>query len=126
MTARDWLEEHEMSADGDCVLRRVLHANGRSKAFINGFNATLLQLRALCDQLVDIHGQHEHQSLQRPPVQRQLLDAFLGDATLLGEVRHKYEAYHGLLERLRDSRSGIQARQQRIDLWGYTAMSSTS
>ena len=118
VTARDWLEEHEMSADGDCVLRRVLHANGRSKAFINGFNATLLQLRALCDQLVDIHGQHEHQSLQRPPVQRQLLDAFLGDATLLGEVRHKYEAYHGLLERLRDSRSGIQARQQRIDLLG--------
>ena len=116
--ARDWLEEHEMSADGDCVLRRVLHANGRSKAFINGFNATLLQLRALCDQLIDIHGQHEHQSLQRPPVQRQLLDAFLGDATLLDEVRHKYEAYNGLLRHLRDAESGSRERQQRIDLLG--------
>jgi len=116
--ARDWLEEHEMSADGDCVLRRVLHANGRSKAFINGFNATLLQLRALCDQLIDIHGQHEHQSLQRPPVQRQLLDAFLGDTILLDEVRHKYEAYNGLLRHLRDAQSGFQERQQRIDLLG--------
>jgi DNA repair protein RecN (Recombination protein N) len=116
--ARDWLDEHEMSADGDCVLRRVLHANGRSKAFINGFNATLLQLRALCDQLIDIHGQHEHQSLQRPPVQRQLLDAFLGDTTLLDEVRHKYEAYNGLLRHLRDAQSGFQERQQRIDLLG--------
>jgi DNA repair protein RecN (Recombination protein N) len=116
--ARVWLEEHEMSADGDCVLRRVLHANGRSKAFINGFNATLLQLRALCDQLIDIHGQHEHQSLQRPPVQRQLLDAFLGDTSLLDEVRHKYEAYNGLLRHLRDAQSGSQERQQRIDLLG--------
>ena len=117
-TARDWLEEHEMGADGDCVLRRVLHANGRSKAFINGFNATLQQLRALCDQLIDIHGQHEHQSLQRPPVQRQLLDAFLGDTILLDEVRHKYEAYNGLLRHLRDAQSGFHERQQRIDLLG--------
>ena len=116
--ARDWLQEHEMSADGDCVLRRVLQANGRSKAFINGFNATLPQLRALCDQLIDIHGQHEHQSLQRPQVQRQLLDAFIGDTTLLDEVRHKYEAYHGLQRRLDDARSGTQERQQRIDLLG--------
>jgi DNA repair protein RecN (Recombination protein N) len=116
--ARNWLEEHEMSADGDCVLRRVLHANGRSKAFINGFNATLQQLRALCDQLIDIHGQHEHQSLQRPQVQRQLLDAFLGDTTLLEQLRHKYKAYHELQRRLHEAQSGTQERQQRIDLLG--------
>jgi len=114
--ARDWLAEHEMNADADCVLRRVLHANGRSKAFINGYNATLLQLRALCDLLIDIHGQHEHQSLQRPQVQRQLLDAFLGEPALLDAVRQKYETYHALLKRLRDARSGTQQRQQRIDL----------
>jgi len=76
--AHDWLAQHEMDADGECVVRRVLHASGRSRAFINGYNATLMQLRALCDRLLDIHGQHEHQSLQLPQVQRQLLDAFLG------------------------------------------------
>ena len=90
--ARDWLAEHEMSADGDCVLRRVLHANGRSKAFINGYNATLMQLRELCDCLIDIHGQHEHQSLQRAQVQRQLLDAFVGDSALQDDVRRAVAA----------------------------------
>jgi DNA repair protein RecN (Recombination protein N) len=114
--ARAWLDEHEMDAAGECVLRRVLHANGRSKAFINGYNATLLQLRSLCDLLVDIHGQHEHQSLQRPRVQRQLLDAFLGDTALLAAVRQKYEAYHALQRRLRVAQSDTQQRQQRIDL----------
>ena len=118
VTARDWLDRHEMNADGDCVLRRVLHANGRSKAFINGYNATLQQLRELCDQLVDIHGQHEHQSLQRPQVQRQLLDAFLADSELIDAVKLKYQAYHDLEKRLCNAHSGTQERQQRIDLLG--------
>jgi DNA repair protein RecN (Recombination protein N) len=114
--ALDWLAEHEMSADGECVVRRVLHANGRSKAFINGYNATLLQLSELCDRLVDIHGQHEHQSLQRPQVQRQLLDAFLGEPALIETVRHKYAAFEDTERRLREARSGSQEREQRIDL----------
>ncbi len=114
--AEEWLAQHEMNADGDCVLRRVLHANGRSKAFINGYNATLMQLRALCDCLVDIHGQHEHQSLQRPQVQRQLLDAFLGDPGLADKVRIKYKALHELTQHLQDARGGSLEREQRIDL----------
>lgn len=111
-----WLEENEMSADGECVIRRVLSANGRSKAFINGYNATLIQLRSLCDMLIDIHGQHEHQSLQKPQVQRQLLDAFLGEPALLDEVAQKYAVYHELQQRLQQARSGSQEREQRIDL----------
>jgi len=116
--ARAWLAEHEMSADGDCVLRRVLHANGRSKAFINGYNATLMQLRELCDSLIDIHGQHEHQSLQRPQVQRQLLDAFVGDSVLQDDVRSKYRAWQELEQKLRAAQAGSRERQQRIDLLG--------
>jgi DNA repair protein RecN (Recombination protein N) len=116
--ARDWLLQHEMDADGECVLRRVLHANGRSKAFINGYNATLIQLRALCDLLLDIHGQHEHQSLQLPQVQRQLLDALLGEHALLDEIRHKFDAWQDLQRRLNEARSGTREREQRIDLLG--------
>jgi len=115
-SAQHWLTQHEMTADGDCVLRRVLHANGRSKAFINGYNATLMQLRALCDCLVDIHGQHEHQSLQRPQVQRQLLDAFLGDPNLADQVKNEYRSWHELKQRLRDAMGGSLEREQRIDL----------
>jgi len=114
--ASGWLAENEMSADGECVIRRVLYANGRSKAFINGCSATLTQLRNLCDMLVDIHGQHEHQSLQKPRVQRQLLDSFLGERGLLDEVRRKYQHYRLLQQRLGQARSGAQEREQRIDL----------
>jgi len=117
-TAHDWLAQHEMDAEGECVLRRVLHANGRSRAFINGCNATLMQLRALCDRLLDIHGQHEHQSLQLPQVQRQLLDALLGEPALLDEVRQKFDAYRSLQRRLDEAQSGTREREQRIDLLG--------
>ncbi len=113
-----WLAEQEMNADGECLVRRVLHANGRSKAFINGFNATLAQLRTLCDKLIDIHGQHEHQSLQVPLVQRQLLDAFLGEHSLLDEVQQKYVHYRALEQRLEQAQSGSREREQRIDLLG--------
>ena len=114
--ASAWLDENEMSADGECVIRRVLYANGRSKAFINGYNATLAQLRSLCDMLVDIHGQHEHQSLQKSQVQRQLLDAFIGEPALLAEVAKKHQACHALQLRLQQARSGSQEREQRVDL----------
>ncbi len=111
-----WLADNEMDAGGECLVRRVLYANGRSKAFINGYNATLQQLRALCDMLIDIHGQHEHQSLQKPQVQRQLLDAFIGEPVLVDEVRRKHGEFSALEKRLRDAQSGSQEREQRIDL----------
>lgn len=114
--AQQWLVENEMQADGECLIRRMLLANGRSKAFINGSNATLVQLRQLCDQLIDIHGQHEHQSLQKPQVQRELLDAFIGDSQLLGQLADKHARYHELEQRLQQAQSGAQQREQRVDL----------
>jgi len=116
--AHGWLTDNEMGAAGECVIRRVLHANGRSKAFINGYNATLMQLRALCDLLIDIHGQHEHQSLQLPQIQRQLLDAFLGDPGLVDQVRQKFTEFRALQQRFEQAQSGSLEREQRIDLLG--------
>ena len=116
--AHRWLTDNEMSAAGECVIRRVLHVNGRSKAFINGYNATLMQLRALCDRLIDIHGQHEHQSLQLPQVQRQLLDAFLGDRNLVDQVGQKFADYRAQQQRFEQAQSGSREREQRIDLLG--------
>jgi DNA repair protein RecN (Recombination protein N) len=74
-----WLDEHEFgAADGSLMLRRVVDNGGRSKAFINGVTATVAQLRELGEMLVDIHGQHAHQSLLKPDAQRELLDAHAG------------------------------------------------
>jgi DNA repair protein RecN (Recombination protein N) len=73
--ATAWLEQHEFAVDeGGALLRRVIDNAGRSKAYINGVAATASQLRELGDLLVDIHGQHAHQSLLKSDAQRALLD----------------------------------------------------
>ena len=69
-----WLAEHELTSDeGGCMLRRVIDASGRSRGFINGRTATLAQLREAGEFLVDIHGQHAHQSMLKADAQRALL-----------------------------------------------------
>ena len=60
-----WLEEHALDQDDECLLRRVVNADGRSRAFINGNAVTVQQLKSLGELLLDIHGQHFHQSLGR-------------------------------------------------------------
>jgi len=73
--ASDWLAANEMASDGSvALLRRTVDAGGRSKAFINGSPATLAQLRELGELLVDVHGQHAHQSLLKASAQQRLLD----------------------------------------------------
>ncbi|OIR15587.1 DNA repair protein RecN [mine drainage metagenome] len=74
-----WLREQEMEGDeGACLLRRTLEASGRSRGFINGRSATVQQLREAGEHLIDIHGQHAHQSLLRTDAQRDLLDSQAG------------------------------------------------
>jgi DNA repair protein RecN (Recombination protein N) len=87
-----WLREQELEGDaGVCLLRRVLDAGGRSRGFINGRSATLQQLREAGDQLLDIHGQHAHQSLVRADAQRVLLDGYAGMA---GSAEQAAALYH--------------------------------
>ena len=74
-----WLRDQALEGDpGVCLMRRVIDASGRSRGFINGHPVTLAQLREAGEFLIDIHGQHEHQSLGRAAMQRELLDAFGG------------------------------------------------
>lgn len=82
-----WLRENEMDDDGECQLRRVIRADGGSRAWINGRPATLGQLTELGGLLVEIHGQHEHQALLDRGQQLALLDAFGRHDPLLAEVR---------------------------------------
>jgi DNA repair protein RecN (Recombination protein N) len=84
--ARQWLADQELDDDGDCQLRRVIRADGGSRAWINGRPATLGQLGALGEQLVEIHGQHEHQALLSRRHQMELLDGFAGHLALVDEV----------------------------------------
>jgi DNA repair protein RecN (Recombination protein N) len=95
-----WLAEHDFEGDeGEVLLRRVLDAQGRSRAYVNGHPATLAQLAELGERLVDLHGQHAHQSLGQAEAQRALVDAFGGFATLAREVAAAWRAWRTAVER---------------------------
>ncbi|AZY50055.1 DNA repair protein RecN [Bordetella avium] len=96
----DWLTERELEPAEELSLRRVIDAHGRSRAFINGLPATVTQLRELGEELVDIHGQHAHQSLMRPEAQRELLDAHGGHAELRQTVAQAWKRWRGLVRQL--------------------------
>lgn len=89
-----WLDKHEFANDdGSVLLRRVIDNAGRSKAFINGITATAAQLRELGERLVDIHGQHAHQSLLKTDAQRVLLDNLAGLQDAVKTVDAAYKAW---------------------------------
>ena len=95
-----WLEEQDLAGDeGVCLLRRVLEVGGRSRGFINGRSATLQQLREAGEQLLDIHGQHAHQSLLRPDAQRVLLDGYAGLENEAAAVGAQYKDWQALRRR---------------------------
>jgi DNA repair protein RecN (Recombination protein N) len=97
--ARRWLAENDLAGDdGACLLRRVIEASGRSRGYINGRPATLTQLREVGELLVDIHGQHEHQSVARAGAQRELLDAYGSLADAARQVGELYRAWRGRRE----------------------------
>jgi DNA repair protein RecN (Recombination protein N) len=92
-----WLVESELTGDpGTVILRRSIDRGGRSRCFINGRAVTLAQLKAAGEHLVDIHGQHEHQSLLRPAAQRALLDSHAGNEELVRQTSESYRAWKRL------------------------------
>lgn len=93
---RELLEQADLVEDDVCLLRRVIDPSGRSRAWVNGRPATVQQLRSLGDLLVDIHGQHEHQSLSKPHSQRALLDAYGGAKQLAEQVDADWHAWQSV------------------------------
>ncbi|VXC43727.1 recombination and repair protein [Pseudomonas sp. 8BK] len=85
--ARAWLAERDLDNDGPCILRRVITAEGRSRGYINGSPCPQGDLKALGELLIDIHCQHEHQSLLKPDTHRRLLDEYAGSQELARQVQ---------------------------------------
>ena len=107
-----WLDESGFAADdGSLILRRVIDAGGRSRAFINGSAAPLTQLKEAADFLLDIHGQHAHHALLRPQVQREVLDAFAGAQPLVAAVGADWHHWQAARQRRLDAESHSQSRQ---------------
>lgn len=118
--AAQWLQARALDTeDGDCLLRRVVSADGRSKAFINGSPATLSDCAALGQLLVDIHSQHAHQSLLRSATQRQLLDAYAGAEPLADAVKVIATNHKGLAHDYARITGQSDADNARRDLLAY-------
>ncbi|HET7314351.1 DNA repair protein RecN [Salinisphaera sp.] len=117
--ATAWLADHELDADEECVIRRVVAREGRSRGWINGTPMPVRELRSLGECLVDIHGQHAHQSLLKRDTQRALLDQYGEHETALAAVADaatRLRATRRAIERIeqRDSRG-----ESRLDLLRY-------
>jgi DNA repair protein RecN (Recombination protein N) len=117
--ARAWLAERDLDSERECHLRRVVASNGRSRNYINGVPQPAQALRELGELLVDIHGQHEHQSLLRRDSQRQLLDDYAGNQALVTELEGHYRTWNRLRQELRDLRQASNERDARFDILRY-------
>lgn len=123
---QSWLADNDLAGDeGVCLLRRVIESGGRTRGFVNGHPATAAQLREAGDFLVDIHGQHQHQSLSRPATQRALTDAYGGleaQAAAVAEAwrdwqrrREERLAFEGNAAAVGAERERLEWQQQDLD-----------
>jgi DNA repair protein RecN (Recombination protein N) len=113
-----WLDERDLSGDpGQLVLRRTIDRSGRSRCFINGHSATLAQLKEVGEWLVDLHGQHAHQSLLRTVAQRDLLDSQAGSELLARETAQAYRDWKRLEEVAAEANAQFAQREaERVDI----------
>jgi DNA repair protein RecN (Recombination protein N) len=126
-----WLNEHELDDDGQCLIRRTVSSEGRSKGYINGRPVPMQSLRELGEQLVDIHGQHAHQSLLKRDVQRQVLDDLAINACKTGKtktdsheklLRHtaeQFRRWQQLKQELAQLQASKTQREDRLELLRY-------
>ncbi len=119
--AQQWLREQKMddeaAAGESLLLRRVIDSNGRSRAYLNGTPATVQQVREIAESLVDIHGQHAHQSLLRSDAQRNLLDSHAKLTPLQEDVSAAWSLWRSARQQLEAASSDVeQLTQERAQL----------
>jgi DNA repair protein RecN (Recombination protein N) len=110
--ARQWLTENDMDDENECLIRRVVSSEGRSKAYINGTPVALQQLKILGQFLLSIHGQHAHQQILKSENQRELLDNFAEHGPLLTKVAR---CYSQLQQKKKQYQQLLASQQQRAD-----------
>lgn len=112
---KQWLVDNELDDDGQCMIRRTISDDGRSKAYINNRPVNLQTLQGLSRQLVEIHGQHAHLTLLDSEEQRRLLDGFAGNQGLLDDLNNCYQNWkqaHKQLQQLLKAGSDQAEREE--------------
>ncbi len=128
--AKQWLEDNELDDEQQCIIRRIVNQDGRSKAYINNRPVTLQTLHALSEKLVEIHGQHAHLTLLDPEEQRrlldefaaqqqQILDNFANNQPLLNQVNDLYREWHKANKQLTSLKKAGKDQTEREELLRY-------
>jgi len=114
-----WLTEQELDDETQCYLRRTVTSEGRSKAYINGYPVAANQLKTLGSFLIDIHGQHEHQSLLSGNKQLELLDAYANHPKLLNQTQTDFKHWQGLKRQLQQVQDEQADYQSKLELLSF-------
>ncbi len=117
--ATQWLADHSMDRDDECILRRVVTRDGKSRAYVNDTPVTVRNLRELGQLLVNIHGQHDHQLITLPDTQRAILDDFGQCNTLMEKVRDVCNKWSEKNQQLSTIKERLAARGDRLDTLRY-------
>src|SRR5579863_10190153 len=117
--ATAWLESQAIAHNGDLVVRRVIGADGRSRAYVNGQMVPMQALREVAEFLIEIHGQQEFQRLVNRGAQREMLDDTLADPNLVHVVSDLYERYRARRRDFESLESAAENRDSRLDLLRY-------
>lgn len=114
-----WLAEQELESEGECILRRTVTSQGRSRGFINGRPAPIGLMQELGGLLIHIHGQHAHQSLMSSDHQRRSLDDFGHHQKPLANTKQSYQDWQQAKRRLDELQQQAQDRETRLELLNY-------
>ena len=117
--ALNWLIEKSLDNENECILRRTISPDGKSRSFINGNTVNLQSLKSLGELLVDIHGQHFHQSLCKKNVQRDLLDHFGGLSVTKNKIKRIFNEWRDLSDQLSEMTENNNNKEDRIDLLSF-------
>lgn len=117
--AASWLKQRELSDDHSCITRRIVYRDKPSRGFVNDRSVTIQMLNEFGNLLVDIHGQHEHQSLLRRDAQRQIVDDYAGLQPEIRKLNRLYDEYKDLLARHSDLSKRSSDQRGHLDLIRY-------
>ncbi|GGW53096.1 DNA repair protein RecN [Alishewanella tabrizica] len=118
-SAKEWLQQQDLLMGNECIVRRVVSAEGRSRGYINGVQVPAQQLKTLGQYLLAIHGQHAHQLLQKADYQRQLLDAYCAKPVLLQQTKQSYRYWQQLQQEFTELKQTQQQRDAQRQLLEY-------
>ncbi|MBQ2573077.1 MAG: AAA family ATPase, partial [Bacteroidales bacterium] len=119
---KDLFAENEVDYSDETIVRRAIMPEGKSRAFVNDMPVTLAMLKALTDNFLDLHSQHENLSLTTLPYRLRIVDSAAGTLALFEEYKQKYSDYQSVAQLLKSKKDALAKAQKDLDYYRYQAL----